>query len=314
MKDAPRHTTLANGAEFDVIRDLVKRWGAAAVGIGDDASALELPRGEQLVVSVDAFVSGRHVEPDWLTAAEIGYRAAAAALSDLAAMGAVPLGVLLALNVPDDWRGRLTEIADGAGQAVRNAGTVIVGGNISGATELSITTTVLGHVFEPLTRRGAVVGDRLYVTGQLGGPWSALSAWKGGRRPSAAARERFAHPVPRIREARWLADHGATACIDISDGIVADARHLSVASGRQVEIHLERLPLISGVTVSEASRSGEEYELLVSAPPLETAAFAAALGLPLTEVGAVVDGAPGVTTLEHGDRVAGVQGHDHFSG
>ena len=307
------HIPLGQGREFDAIRDLVKRWGSAAGGIGDDAATIDVPRGEQLVISVDAFVANRHFKPAWLAAAEIGYRATAAALSDLAAMAATPVGVLLALNVPDDWRDKVGDIGDGVAQAVRQAGTVILGGNISDATELSITTTVVGHAFAPLSRRGAAVGDRLYVTGKLGGPGSAIAAWSSGTTPSALARERFAHPVPRIREARWLANAGATACIDISDGLMADAHHLAAASDRAIEMHIERVPCISGVGGRDASRSGEEYELLVCAPRLDAAAFHAAFGLPLTDIGSVIAGPAGVTALERGARVAGVAGHDHFS-
>ncbi len=305
--------SLAEDREFDVIRDFVARWGDASTGIGDDAAMLSLPRGERIVASVDAFVEGRHFELSWITPREIGYRAAAAALSDLAAMAALPLGVLLAINVPHAWHDRLGAIADGVADAVRESGTTIVGGNIAAGTELSITTTVIGHAFESLARRGAAVGDRLYVTGTLGGPGAAVAAWESGAKPSAIARGRFAHPVPRIREARWLADRGATAGIDISDGLVADAGHIAAASGRMIEIHLDRLPSIEGVTFADAARSGEEYELLVTAPTLDTGAFRATFGLLLTEVGVVVEGAPGVATLEHGARVAVLAGYDHFS-
>jgi thiamine-monophosphate kinase len=307
------HVQLGDGREFDVIRDFVARWGDAAIGIGDDAATLEVPRGEKLVVSVDSFVESRHFEQAWLTPREIGYRAIAAALSDLAAMAALPLGVLFAVTVPDDWRDKLGGISDGVADAVREAGTRIVGGNIAGGSELSITTTVLGHAFVSLARTGAAVGDRLYVTGMLGGPGAAVAAWRSGTGPSPIARGRFVHPVPRIREARWLADRGATACIDISDGLVADARHIASASARHMEIHLDRLPTVDGVSLADAARSGEEYELLVTARNLDTGAFRATFGVPLTEIGVVVDGNAGVTTLEHGARVAAGAGHDHFS-
>jgi thiamine-monophosphate kinase len=274
---------------------------------------VDVPRGDQLVVSVDAFVAGRHFEPSWLTPREIGYRATAAALSDLAAMAALPIGILLAINTPHEWRDRLTGIADGVGQAVRDANAKIVGGNIAASSELSLTITVLGHAREGLGRGGAVVGNRLYVTGALGGPGAAVGAWKRGVEPSEFAHARFVHPVPRIHEARWLADRGATACIDISDGVIADAGHIVAASGKQLEIQIDRLPTIAGVATADAAKSGEEYELLVAAPELDARAFRAAFGLDLTEIGAVVDGPAGVTTFEAGVRVAPVLGHDHFS-
>lgn len=313
MADTPRNTSLGEGHEFNAIRDLIARWGDLASGIGDDAAAVDLPRGEQLIVSVDAFVAGRHFEPAWLTPAEIGYRATAAALSDLAAMAALPIGILFAINLPHEWRDKLGAIADGVGQAARDVGARIVGGNIAAAAELSITTTVLGHAREGLGRGGAVVGNHLYVTGRLGGPGAAVAAWKRGAEPTEFAHARFVHPVPRIREARWLADGGARACLDISDGVIADAGHIAAASGKRLEVHLDRLPALDGVTAADAARSGEEYELLVAAPELDAHAFAAKFGVELTEVGAVIDGTPGVNVIERGVRVAPVPGHDHFS-
>src|SRR5262245_42670453 len=110
-------------AEFDAIKAMLARWGARAVGIGDDAAVLDAPRGDSLVVSVDTSVEGRHFKREWLSPREIGYRAVAAALSDLAAMAALPVGVLVALGVPRGWRDSLLELADGIGDAVEVART-----------------------------------------------------------------------------------------------------------------------------------------------------------------------------------------------
>src|SRR5712664_3042862 len=106
---------LGHGAEFDAIREMLAQWGDHARGIGDDAAVLDVPAGEQLVTSTDASVEGVHFRRDWLLPAEIGERATAAALSDLAAMAATPLGLLLALGVPDDWREELARLAGGVG-------------------------------------------------------------------------------------------------------------------------------------------------------------------------------------------------------
>src|SRR4051812_23899919 len=105
-------TKLGTGGEFDAIRAMIERWGDAASGIGDDAAVLAIPPGEQMVVSVDAFVEGRHFRADWLSPKAIGYRAATAALSDLAAMGAAPRGILFAINLPGAWKTKLPYIAD----------------------------------------------------------------------------------------------------------------------------------------------------------------------------------------------------------
>src|SRR5690348_11703540 len=205
---------LGPGAEFDMIRRMTERWGARASGLGDDAAILRVPRGDLLVVSTDTVVEHRHFKRDWLSPREIGYRSVVAALSDLAAMAAQPTGVLLALTLPDGWRDDLLDIVDGIGDAVSNAKTHIVGGNLSAGAELSITTTVLGAAFAPLARSGARLDDRVYVTGELGGPAEAVRRLSNGEQ-AGAFRGRFARPVPRLAEARWLAERGVTAAIDI---------------------------------------------------------------------------------------------------
>lgn len=305
---------LGRGKEFDLIRALLDRWGPQAVGIGDDAAVLALPRGDALVASVDAFVENRHFIRGWLSARELGYRAVAAALSDLAAMAARPVGVLLAIALPESWEGELLALADGIGEAVEHARAPILGGNMTAAGELSITTTVLGAAFDVLRRDAVRPGDLLYVTGRFGGPGAAIRALRAGEAPGADARERFAHPVPRIREARWLAAHGATAAIDVSDGLAADAGHLAAASDVRIELDLDRVPRVAGVAPLDAAESGEEYELLVGAPrELDTAEFQRVFDLPLTPIGRAV--APGAEVVLHsgGARVARARGHDHFS-
>lgn len=306
-------TPLGPGAEFDAIRSLVARWGELAAGIGDDAALLGVPRGERLVASVDAAVENRHFRREWLSPQEVGSRAVTAALSDLAAMAATPLGVLIAIALPEHWRAQLLEIGDGIAEGVRAARTVIRGGNISASGELSITTTVLGSAFAPLERRGARVGDVVYVTGRLGGPGAALRALHAGESPGDF-RERFAHPAARIAEARWLAHAGATAAIDISDGLVGDLRHLAAASGVAIAIEGDAVPRVDGVDAEQALTSGEEYELVVTAPaPLDANAFSARFALPLTRIGTVVDGGAGVVTVQGAPRVARIASHDHFS-
>lgn len=312
------HTTLGPGAEFDAVRALLARWGDQAIGIGDDGAVLDVPAGSRLVVSTDSTVEEVHFRAAWLTPQEIGWRATTAALSDLAAMGAAPLGVLLALTVPERWRASLMEIADGVGAAVAAHRTRIVGGDVTDGDRLALAITVLGHAAHPLTRAGAQAGDTLYVTGTLGGPGAALAAWLGGRAPSAAARARFAHPEARIAAGQWLAAHGAHAAIDLSDGVGGDARHLAFASGLRCVIRAESLPRIAVQSVQDVLSSGEEYELLVAAPALDAAAFAAAHGgLALTAIGrfeALAPGEPAEAVLEsHGTRATLAPAHDHFA-
>lgn len=313
----PIHTPLGPGREFDVVRALLARWGPRAAGIGDDAAVLDVPPGERLVVSTDTSVDRVHFRREWLTPREIGWRATMAALSDLAAMAASPLGMVVALVLPVDSMELSGELADGIGDAASAARTPIMGGDLSRGEVLSVGVTVFGSSHAPIGRSGARPGDLLYVTGSLGGPGAALRSWMTGRTPSPEQRARFAHPVARLSEARWLADRGARALIDISDGLASEARHLAAASAVNVDVNLECLPTFPGVRPVEASLSGEEYELLVSVPAgLDTVAFEREFDLPLVQVGRVrqMDStSPVVQFLDHGNRVDLAMGYEHFS-
>lgn len=302
------------GEEFRVIRRMIRRLGNLASGIGDDGAIIDVPKGERLVVSVDTSVENVHFKRGWLTPLEIGYRAGVSAMSDLAAMGATGLGMLVSFTVPDAWRDDLDGLSGGVGGAANATGVLIFGGDTTSGTELSITVTVLGSVREPLRRNTARVNDRVYVTGQLGGPGAALRALQRGKPVPEEYRHRFALPTARIHESRWLVGQGARAGIDISDGLIADAGHVAAASEVRVELHLDRLPVMPGIGPYDAARSGEEYELLLtSAIPLDTDIFLNRFGIPLTEIGAVVEGEPGVVTLIDGQAVDfSSGGFDHF--
>jgi len=306
------HLPLGPGAEFDAVRAMLDVWGAQARGIGDDGALLDVPPGTRLVVSTDTSVEDVHFRRAWMTPEEIGYRAAMAALSDLAAMGAAPLGLLVAATVPTAWRGVLTDVARGMGAAAAATGSPIVGGDVTAGDRLALGITVLGATARPISRGGARAGDRLFVTGTLGGPRRALLAWESGGVPRPEDRARFVAPIARIAAGQWLAAHGATAMLDLSDGLAGDAAHLAEASGVCVRIDLDRLPRVEDVSGAEAARSGEEYELLVAGPATLAEAWPfAAAGLPLTEVGVVTAGT-GVALLgdEAGTLRAGA--HDHF--
>jgi thiamine-monophosphate kinase len=293
---------------------MIARWGDRARGIGDDAATLELPRGDALVASVDSAVEDVHFRRGWLTAREIGHRAAAAALSDLAAMGAAPVGMLVAIAIPDAWRPDLLDIADGVGDVAERWKAPILGGNTTRGRELSITTTVLGSVYRPLRRDGVRPGDRLYVTGRLGASGASLAALLANTEPDPRHRDKFARPEPRVEEASWLAAMGATGAIDISDGLVADLGHLAAASGVRIELDLDHIPVALGVSSKDAAASGEEYEVVVSThAPLDLEAFFAAFRLPLTPIAHAIAGDPGVEVRRKGRRVANPGGHDHLS-
>ena len=309
-----RSTPLGAGAEFDLVRELVARLGDVARGVGDDAATVDLPPGERMVVSTDVFVEGTHFLPGWLTPDEVGYRATAAALSDLAAMAATPRAVVVAITTPDAWRASLPAIADGIARAARANGVHVVGGDLARGKELGVAVTVIGSAAAPVSRGGARVGDAVWVTGTLGGPGAAVVAWYAGRVPGAPHRARVANPAPRIAAAQWLASHGATAMIDISDGLVADLGHVAAASGVRVVLDVDRVPHLAGIDALVAARGGEEYELAVAAPPtLDAQAFTARFNLPLTRVGEVVAGPAGVVAAPGGSPLPDSRGFDHFA-
>ena len=307
---------LGPGREFDLVRTMLTRWGTAASGIGDDAAIVDIPAGEQLVVSTDASIENVHFRREWLSPEEIAYRATMAALSDIAAMAAAPRGFLVALTIPERWVADLAALADGIGAASRAADCPILGGDITRGTALGITITVLGSAAVPARRDAAQPGDRIYVTGVLGGPATALRALELGEQPQALHLERFARPRARLREGLWLAQHGARALIDISDGLVSELRHLAVASGIEVRIDADRIPVMRGCSLEDAASGGEEYELVVSVPhQLDANAFARAFATPLSEIGeARAADVPAVLAYRgvNDERVDLGVGHDHF--
>ena len=312
------HHALGPGREFDAVRALLARWGDLARGIGDDGAVLDVPPGERLVVSTDASVEDAHFRRGWLTPAEIGWRATTSALSDLAAMGARPLGIVLALAVPPGWRDDLPAIADGIGEAVRAVGTHIVGGDLTTGRELALTVTVLGATAHPVGRQGARPGDAVWVTGRLGAPRRALAAFERGEVPPLDERTRFARPAARVAEGSWLAAHGATALVDVSDGLLADLGHVAAASGVRLVLDPRAVPRAGHATLEDALVGGEEYELACTAPDgLDVAAFASRFDAPLTRIGAVVASERADVTLaaaaDGATRVELPAGHDHFS-
>ncbi len=305
---------LGPGAEFDLIRKVAERLGPMARGLGSDCAVLDVPVGERLVVSTDTTVEGVHFRATWLTPREVGYRAAMSAWSDLAAAAATPIGGLLALTVSREWLPMVPALAEGVGEAAHTVDAPVVGGDTVAGPSLVITMSVLGTAARPLDRAGARPGDRVYLTGTMGGPLAAIRAWERGQTPEDAARLRFAHPQARLREARWLAARGVSAAIDVSDGLIGDLGQVAAASGVRLVIDLDRVPRWPGVSAIDAASSGEEYEIACTAPVLiDCVAFARAFDLPLTAIGHVVDGPPGVDALVDGQRVAPITGYNHFS-
>ena len=315
---------LGEGPEFDRVRDIAAALGPRATGLGDDCAVMELG-GEYLVVSTDVSVEGVHFRREWLTAEEIGWRAAAAALSDIAAEGARPIGVLAAVSVPRDAADSETaEIMRGVGGAAAAADAAVLGGDLSGGAARSITVTALGRTARPVSRAGARAGDGIWVTGALGGARAALDAFRAGREPDGEARAAFARPPSRHEAGVWLGARGAQAMLDLSDGLGADAKHLAAASEVSVTIEVERVPVAAAAAAAAvalgmeatlyAAAGGEDYELLVALPPefdtMGPRQFERDNRLAITRIGEVRRGR-GVRFHLRGENVA-IEGFDHF--
>ncbi len=309
------HTPLGPGGEFDRIRAIWRRLGEQMSQAGEDCALVTIGS-ERLAISTDVTIEGTHFRKGWLAPEEVGWRAAAAALSDLAAVAAEPRGVMASLGVSPEWPEELvSEVMHGVGQAAAAVDAQLWGGDLVRSERLVLDVVVVGRAEAPVLRSGAAPGEGLWVTGALGGPAAALAAWLAGEEPEQTARERFAHPRPRIAEALWLRDEGATAMIDLSDGLIGDAGHLAAASGVRCVIEDERVPVHPAASPRGALVGGEEYELL-AALPRETdnelaAAFEDTFGIRLTRVGRVEEG-QGVELLENGAPVALPGGFTQF--
>ncbi|MET0280894.1 MAG: thiamine-phosphate kinase [Steroidobacteraceae bacterium] len=306
--------------------------GDVALGIGDDAALLSVPAGRQLVAALDTLVEGRHFLRGF-PAASIGHRALAANLSDLAAMGAEPAWYLLALTIPAVDTGFLEEFARGMLALAAEHAVALVGGDTTGGP-LTISVQALGLV-EPgaaLRRDGGRAGDLLYVSGTPGDAAAGLQlalalAQATDAGVDTAHRQwllhRFHYPEPRVALGRALRGI-ASACIDVSDGLAADAGKLAAASHCGVTIDVERLPLSASLlaqagpagAVAQALGGGEDYELCFSVPPeheTQLTLAVAHLGHAVTRIGQLRE-APGVTVLQHGRLLEfDARGFDHFA-
>jgi thiamine-monophosphate kinase len=310
--------------EFELI-DLVTRatpgrGEGVVLGPGDDAAVLAPRAGEELVATVDAVVEGVHFDAAF-GPEDVGWKALAVNLSDLAAMGARPLWALVALAFPRATpAARVRAVARGLGACARAHRVAVVGGNVTRASELSVTVTAVGAVEEgrALRRDGARPGDLVVATGTFGD--AAL-----GRRPGAAAAlaRRQRRPSPRVAAGRALAPF-ARAAIDVSDGLVQDLGHLCRASGVGARIGAAEVPRSDAYRALErrgeigfgpALSGGEDYELILAiAPALLPPVRAAArrTRTPLAVIGRFVRGR-GVTVLgPDGAPLEVAPGHDHL--
>ena len=306
-------TDLGPGREFDLIRSFLARPGAAPgpavrVGPGDDCTVVT---GDGIAVSVDMTVEDVHFRRSWLEPGEIGYHAGAAALSDLAATAATPIGVLVAVALgPGDEDGFGRAVMAGLVEAAADVGATLLGGDVTRSPgPLVVDVTVVGTAARPVLRNGARPGHEVWVTGTLGAAAAAVAAWLDGDEPAPEARAAFARPAPRIAEALWLGERSVPASmVDLSDGIAGDAGHLAAANGVRVVIRAGSLPIAGPAAARDgvrlAAAGGEDYELCFTAPAGAVAtvrdAFVDRFGVPLTQVGAVEEGEGIVVVDEDG--------------
>jgi len=300
--DAGLRTRLGPGGEFDLIRRFLENAPElppeVRIGPGDDAAVLA----DGWVLTTDLSVEEVHFRRSWITDEEIGYRAAAVALSDLAAMAASPVALLVSIAAPRDPAVDLVALNRGLTAAAQSVGAAIIGGDLSRSPgPLFVDVVAVGRTAWPVRRDGAEPGDDVWVTGELGSAAAAVRQWRAGRDPDPALRARFARPEPRIGAAFCLVEQGVVdALIDISDGLAGDAGHLAAASGTRIVLEEARVPIAQAArdafgedALALALHGGEDYELCFVTDPgvVDPGYFEKHYGLAVTRVGTVTEGA-----------------------
>ncbi len=327
----PGDQIVATG-EFEIIDRYFARHALQRpdvdLGIGDDAAIVRVPQDKRLVVTVDTIVDGVHFPTD-TGARDIGYRALAVNLSDLAAMGAEPAWAVMALTIPDLNEAWLDQFAEGFAELARTSNIALIGGDLNHGP-LSVTVTVHGILPADagLTRSGASAGDVLFVTGTLGAAACGLKTLTGsvadkGDRDSSRVVANFLKPQPRLREGRDLLLL-ASAAIDISDGLVIDIGRLAAASSVSASLDADSIPVSDSVVtlcgddaaLQFALSGGDDYELCFAVPPDKVdklSRVSSGWSCGCTRVGNLDDG-QGVHIWRDGAPVSVDRpGYDHFA-
>lgn len=317
-------------SEFAVIQRLLRDappWrNDVIVGPGDDGAVLAVPAGFELVLTTDTLISGRHFPAD--TAAEdIGWKALAVNLSDLAAMAAEPAWITVALSLPGNDESWVAGFVSGLLQLLRSSGASLVGGDLTrGPLSITIQAAGLVPAGQALLRDGAQAGDLLCVTGDLGDAALGLSLWAGPAQPDDAGlaylQARLTRPQPRFAAGQCLRGR-AHAAVDISDGLAADLGHMLEASKTGARLRAHALPASpafsrycpQGQAHALQLTGGDDYELCFSVAPAQLAPLQQELDCKLSVIGEVV-AEPGLVVLDASQQriEIGEAGYDHFQG
>jgi len=287
-------------------------WQKLLVGIGDDAAAWYGDASIELA-TVDSLIQGVHFTPDITTWHELGWKALAIGLSDIAAMGGVPKYALVSLGLPDNTEvADVTELFRGIIELGQHFAVAIAGGDTSSAPLVTLNTTVFGSTREQsqhiLTRSAARASERVAVTGYLGAAAAGLEMLKKqlplDREASASCRQAFLRPYPRVAEGQLLVSLGVKAAIDISDGLIADLSHICQASKVGARIEVDLVPVHPAVknnfgdkSLEMALSGGEDYELLFTASNEVIDRVRTQASCPITVIGDVVADKMGKVTL-----------------
>lgn len=345
MPSSVRSQARSRLREFDLIRTLKRRYGQTGSrivhGIGDDAAVLGSGR-HRYLVTTDLLAEGIHFDCRTAAFDDIGFRAAVANLSDIAAMGGTPQYVLVSLAIPRDGTGRqVNQLYEGMMTACRPYQVRLIGGDTSGSCGgWFVNITLIGSATSGriLLRSGARPGDDLYVTGTLGDSRAGLQLLQGSQTRAGSRSltpvqrrhliQRHLRPTARIREGQWLSSAGwATSAIDLSDGLSGDIRHLCTESRVGAVIELSSLPISSACRHYAASvkqdpsalalAGGEDYELLFTVPARQRVRFERAARhhrLPITRVGEIATSREGIrmTAPDGRQRPLLLSGYEHF--
>jgi thiamine-monophosphate kinase len=310
--------------EFDIISKYFKKTSRhtdeIAIGVGDDAAVVNIPEGYQLVTAIDTLVEGRHFLPN-AHPADIGHRALAVNLSDLAAMGAEPKFALLGLTLPKanpDW---LTKFSKGFFDLAKEYKVDLIGGDITkGPLTISVTINGIVPKGKALTQRGAKAGDLIYVSNYLGDAGLALQFVKDNKKLNDYLTQRFYRPTPQIQLGLALRDI-ATSCIDISDGLSADLNKILTASNIGAAINLPDIPLSDELKnqrndLELALNSGDDYELCFTINPINNKVIeqiTKKLNIKLTCIGTIKNQAGIVALDSQGNQnTITSKGYQHF--